>query len=126
MRLPKIAEAVRALKAERTLIDGEAVVFRPDVLSDFTALVTRQGAERASFVVFDLMGLDGEDLRLLPVEERRGALPRLVGGGDAIVFSETIEGEGELVLAKACELGVEGSCRSGLAGFYKRALAQAL
>jgi bifunctional non-homologous end joining protein LigD len=118
-KFPRIADAVRALPTERALIDGEAVVFRPDGLSDFTALVTRQGAERASFLAFDLLTLEGEDLRLSPLEGRRAALLRLVGGLDGVLFSETIEGEGELVFAKACEMGLEGIVSKRAGSFYK-------
>jgi bifunctional non-homologous end joining protein LigD len=107
-RFPRIAEAVRGLAAERALIDGEAVVFRPDGRSDFEALVTKRGGERAAYVAFDLLTLDGEDRRLRPLEERRSALSRLVANVDGILFSETIEAEGAIVFAKACELGLEG------------------
>jgi ATP-dependent DNA ligase len=43
-RLPRIAEAVRGLPTERALLDGEAVAFRSDGLSDFEALLTKRGA----------------------------------------------------------------------------------
>ena len=107
-RLPKIAEAVRRLKADGALIDGEAVVFRPDGHSDLGALRTNAGAEQAALVAFDLLSLDGEDLRPRPLEERREALSGLIAGGDNIVFSEAIAAEGALVFVKACELGLEG------------------
>jgi bifunctional non-homologous end joining protein LigD len=84
-------------------------VFRPDGLSDFEALLTRVAGERASFVAFDLLTIDGEDLRLRPLEERRAAVSRLLGdGGDAILFSESLEADGALVFEKACALGLEG------------------
>jgi bifunctional non-homologous end joining protein LigD len=86
-RLRRIAEAIRALPIERALFDGEAVVFRPNGLSDFTALVTKTGEERASFVAFDLLSLDGEDRRLRPLQERRAALSQLVDAAEAILFS---------------------------------------
>jgi bifunctional non-homologous end joining protein LigD len=73
-RLTRIAEAVQGLPAERALVDGEVVVFRPDGRSDFEALLTRRGEESASYVAFDLMRLEGEDLRLRPLEQRREAL----------------------------------------------------
>jgi bifunctional non-homologous end joining protein LigD len=82
-KLTRIAEALRGLPAERALIDGEAVVFRPDGRSDFEALLTTRGAASASFLAFDLIALAGEDLRLRPLEERRAALSRLVAGADA-------------------------------------------
>ena len=107
-RLPKIAEAVRRLKADGALIDGEAVVFRPDGHSDLAALRTNAGAGQAALAAFDLLSLDGEDLRPRPLEERREALSGLIAGGDNIVFSEAIAAEGALVFAKACELGLEG------------------
>jgi bifunctional non-homologous end joining protein LigD len=54
-RLPRIAEAVRSLPVDSALIDGEAVVFRSDGHGDFAALRTKDGAERAAFVAFDLL-----------------------------------------------------------------------
>ena len=105
---PRIAEAVGALPVENALIDGEAVVFRSDGHSDFAALRTKAGGEQASFVAFDLLGLEADDLRERPLEERREALARVVAGADDIRFSEAIEAEGSLVFAKARELGLEG------------------
>jgi bifunctional non-homologous end joining protein LigD len=107
-RFPRIAEAVGALPVENALIDGEAVVFRSDGHSDFAALRTKAGGEQASFVAFDLLGLEADDLRERPLEERREALARVVAGADDIRFSEAIEAEGSLVFAKARELGLEG------------------
>ena len=56
-RLPRIAEAVRALAADHALIDGEALVFRPDGRSDFGALRTKAGGAEACAVAFDLLEL---------------------------------------------------------------------
>jgi bifunctional non-homologous end joining protein LigD len=107
-RLPAIADAVRALPADNALIDGEAVVFLPDGHSDFAALTTRAGGEQAAFVAFDLLGLEGEDLRSRPLEERREALARLVHGAGGVRFSEAVAAEGATVFAHACRLGLEG------------------
>ena len=92
----------------RALIDGEAVAFRSDGHSDFAALRTKAGSARACLVAFDLLSLNGEDLRQRPLEERRGALARLVHGIEGILFSEALAVEGALVFAKACEMGLEG------------------
>ena len=107
-RLRAIADAVRALPADNALIDGEAVVFRPDGHSDFAALRTRAGGEQAAFVAFDLLSLEADDLRQRPLEERREALAQLVAGADAIRFSEAVAAEGALVFDYACKLGLEG------------------
>jgi bifunctional non-homologous end joining protein LigD len=107
-RFPKIAEAVRSLPAESALIDGEAVAFRPDGHSDFAALRTKAGGAMASFVAFDLLSLEGEDLRQRPLEERREALSQLAAGSSGIQFSEALTAEGAIVFAHACRLGLEG------------------
>ena len=107
-RLPKIAEAVCSLAAESALIDGEAVAVRSDGHSDFAALRTKAGSARACLVAFDLLNLNGEDLRKRPIEERRAALSPLVAGLHGILFSDALVAEGALVFAKACELGLEG------------------
>lgn len=62
-RFPNIAEAIRSLPVGRVLIDGEAVAFHSDGHSDFAALRTKTGGEQASLVAFDLLGLEGDDLR---------------------------------------------------------------
>ena len=93
-RFPRIAEAVGALLVDKALIDGEAVVFLPDGHSDFAALRTRAGGEQAALVAFDLLSLDGEDLRQRPLEERREALAQLVADVDDIQFSDSRGGRG--------------------------------
>jgi ATP-dependent DNA ligase len=99
-RLPKVAEAVCSLAADSALIDGEAVVFRSDGRSDFAALRTKAGSATARLVAFDLLNLDGEDLRQHPLERRRDALSRLVAGVDNILFSEALAVEGAIVFAR--------------------------
>jgi bifunctional non-homologous end joining protein LigD len=94
-------------------------VFRPDGLSDFAALLTKRGGESASYVAFDLLTLEGEDLRLRPLEERREALSALVAGVDRVLFSEAIEAEGELVFVKASALGLEGIVSKRAGSFYR-------
>ena len=107
-KLPRIAEAVRSLPVDNALIDGEAVVFRLDGHSDFVALRTKAGGELACLVAFDLLGLNGDDLRQRPLEERRKTLEQLVAGIDDIQFSKALAGDGATVFAHACKLGLEG------------------
>jgi bifunctional non-homologous end joining protein LigD len=117
-RFPRIAEAVGALPADHALIDGEAVVFLPDGHSDFAALLTKAGGERASFVAFDLLSL-GDDLRERPLEERREALAQLVAGADGVRFSESVVDDGATVFAAACKLGVEGIVSKRVGSRYR-------
>jgi len=60
------------------------------LLSDFEALLTKRGGEIASYVAFDLLTLEGEDLRLRPLEERRTALSLLVADASGVLFSEAV------------------------------------
>jgi bifunctional non-homologous end joining protein LigD len=117
-RLPSIAEAVRSLPVDNFLIDGEAVALRPDGHGDFAALRTKRGSERARFVAFDLLQIEGEDQRKLALEVRRAELEALLAGQDAIMFSVAIEAAGELVFAKACEMGLEGIVSKRLGAPY--------
>ena len=112
-----IAAAMRVLPAD-VVLDGEAVVFRPDGHSDFTALRTKYGAAEAAFVAFDLLRVEGEDRRKEPLEVRRATLESVVAGCDGILLSEAIEAEGALVYAKACEMGLEGIVSKRLGGRY--------
>jgi bifunctional non-homologous end joining protein LigD len=121
-RLPAIADAVRDLPADNALIDGEAVVFRPDGHSDFAALRTRAGGERAAFVAFDLLNLDGEDFRQRPLEERREALEQLVADVDDIQFSIAVAAESALVFDYARKFGLEGIVSKRVGSRYKSAL----
>ena len=118
-RFPRIAEAVGALPVDNALIDGEAVVFLPDGHSDFVALLTKEGGERASLVAFDLLDLEGDDYRDRPLEERREALARLVHGAAGVQFSEALSADGPLVFAHACKLGLEGIVSKRVGSRYR-------
>ena len=68
----RIRDAVAALAVESAVLDGEAIVLRPDATSDFEALRSRQGQAEAILVAYDIMEVDGQDVRPEPLEERRG------------------------------------------------------
>jgi bifunctional non-homologous end joining protein LigD len=118
-RFPRIAAAVGVLLVDNALIDGEAVVFRPDGHSDFAALRTKAGGEQAALVAFDLLNLDGEDFRQRPLEERREALEQLVADVDDIQFSKALAGDGATVFAHACKLGLEGIVSKRISSRYR-------
>jgi bifunctional non-homologous end joining protein LigD len=90
-----------------------------DGRSDFGALMTKLGGAEASLIAFDLLRVEGVDLRLRPLEARREALMQLVDGVDRILFSEALVAEGEVVFAKACELGLEGIVSKREGSFYR-------
>ena len=122
-RLPRIAEAVRGLPADQALVDGEAVVFRRDGLSDSEAIGTKAGAATAAYIAFDLLQLYGRDIRQQRLEDRRAELERIVSGVDAILFCEAIAAEGPIVFAKACGWAARGSSQSASAASIGGAVA---
>ena len=100
---PRIIEAVRSI-----VIDGEAVVCGKDGKSDFDQL--HSGAHDAAVFLFafDLIELDGEDIRPVPLEQRKGKLEKLLARSNGIQFSEHLAGDGATIFAHACKLGLEG------------------
>jgi bifunctional non-homologous end joining protein LigD len=118
-KLPRIVAAMRSLPVDHALLDGEAMVFKPDGHSDFAALRTKRGAERAIFVAFDLLQMEREDWRKLALEVRRAQLESLVAGIDAITFNEALDAEGAVVFAHACKLGLEGIVSKRVGSRYR-------
>jgi len=112
-RFPRIAKAVAALDVETALFDGEVVVLREDGTTSFSELVAdlKAGVRmRMVYYAFDLLYLNGVDLRGASLLDRKGVLAALLKGPKSGVlrFSEHIEGDGRQMLEKACELGLEG------------------
>src|SRR5579864_1709733 len=70
-RFPAIVAAALKLKAERFIIDGEAVVLGPDGLAQFDELRRREGGRRAILYAFDLLWREGENLRPLAFLARK-------------------------------------------------------
>jgi bifunctional non-homologous end joining protein LigD len=90
-RLPGIVADLAALPVRSAVIDGEACIAGPDGITDFFALhgaLARKSAPDAILYAFDLLYVDGEDLRARPLVERRTRLAEIVAGaGSAIVLS---------------------------------------
>jgi ATP-dependent DNA ligase len=96
------------LRVRCIIVDGEAVWAGQDGKSDFDKL--HSGAHDASVFLygFDLIELDGEDLRPAPLEQRKGKLEKLLARNDGMRFSEHLAGDGATIFAHACKLGLEG------------------
>jgi ATP-dependent DNA ligase len=118
-RLPAIAESAARVAARSFTIDGEAVVIGPDGLTDFEALRRRGAGNVAVLYAFDLMELDGDDLRSLPIETRRATLASLLRKPGAVRFSDHILANGPDVFAHACRLGAEGIVSKRLGSPYR-------
>lgn len=123
-RFPAIVVAARRLKAESFLIDGEAVVLREDGRSDFHAL-RRTRNDTAVLLAFDLIEIDGIDIRDLPLIERKKKLRKLIGRATAgIQFVDHLKGDGEAVFRHVCEMGLEGIVSKRIDAPYRSGLSK--
>ncbi|MCL2107270.1 MAG: DNA ligase D [Oscillospiraceae bacterium] len=107
------AEALLALAGPRAMVlDGEMIVAGQQGRPDFQALqsyLKNPEGKQLAYMIFDLLALDGEDLRQLPLTERKARLFALLEGAPEILqYSGHMEGQGDEMLRAACGLGLEG------------------
>ena len=105
-----LAEAAKALDVESAIIDGEIIVLNEAGLSDFSELrkaITRRQHD-LYFVAFDLLHLNGHDLRDMPLEDRREILAGMIEPGGRIQFSEALPGEAKAIYHLVDQAGLEG------------------
>lgn len=103
--------ALAALPVASALLDGEVVVAGAGGASDFSALQADLSAgrsDRFDYYLFDLLHLDGRDLRGQTLLARKALLEPLVPGQGPLRLSEAFGSDGALVLRHACRLSLEG------------------
>jgi len=106
---PQIIEAASRLRAVSFVLDGEGAILRPDGVSDFQTLASRRADDHVQLLAFDLLELDGIDLRSEPWERRKIALAKLLRRSlVGIQLIEHMDAPGDVVFAHACRLGLEG------------------
>jgi bifunctional non-homologous end joining protein LigD len=102
------------------LIDGEAVACDGDGMPVFDRLRYRRQDERVFLYAFDLIELDGHDLRHQPIERRKAVLAKLIQRAKAgLVLNEHIDEPGDVVFRHACKLGLEGIVSKRLGSTYR-------
>src|ERR671925_1676616 len=115
-RFPLIAHAALSLKATSCLLDGEAVACDRDGMPCFDRLRYRRQDGRVFLYAFDLLELDGRDLRRERIERRKVLLIRLLAKAPAgLQVNDHIVEPGDVVFRHACQLGFEDIVRSGSA-----------
>jgi bifunctional non-homologous end joining protein LigD len=110
-KLPHLARELRRLRLEESWLDGEIVVLHEDGRSSFQRLQNAFESGRDAqivYFVFDAPYLKGEDLRALPLAQRKERLRTALKGTRSVRFSDHLEGEARQVLEKACEMKLEG------------------
>src|SRR5258707_4791702 len=108
-RFPLIAEALTGLRSRSCIIDGEAVACDDNGLASFERIRYRQHDGDVFLYAFDLIELNGDDLRRELLEVRKATLASvLVKAGPGIRLNEHLEhDDGELVFRHACNMGLE-------------------
>ncbi|MBH5392192.1 DNA ligase D [Bradyrhizobium diversitatis] len=118
-----IAASAGRLKADSLIVDGEAVVYGSGGLPDFQQLRRELGPKRSARVryhAFDLLYLDGYDLRDAAYEDRKRLLLELLKGApETFIYVEALEADGNVVFEKACKLGLEGLVAKRLGRPYR-------
>jgi bifunctional non-homologous end joining protein LigD len=119
-RFSLAAVAVAALPTRSCLIDGEAIACDNNGLAVFEMIRWRRHDEDVVLCAFDLLGLDGQDLRKTPIEERKRALAKLLRRSPAgVTFNEHYDGDGATLFRHACRFGCEGIVSKRLGSPYR-------
>jgi bifunctional non-homologous end joining protein LigD len=119
-RFRPTAEALGGLAARRALLDGELVALDEKGRTDFQELqnaLSARDPDRLVYFAFDLLELDGRDLRDAPLLERKKALKKLLDEsvrragkdfGSRVRYADHVDGQGEAFFRRACESALEG------------------
>jgi len=112
-RVRTVANEVAKLAVNKVTLDGEVVVLAPNGTTNFADLQAsfQDGAKNVlTFFCFDLLHVDGRNVRGLPLKERKALLGDVLQGADDDVLrvSEHLETNGEVMFHKACEFHAEG------------------
>jgi bifunctional non-homologous end joining protein LigD len=111
-RMRSLAAAVATLPAQTALLDGEVAVLGPDGNTSFAALQAafqNHGKGDLTYFIFDILHLNGHNLRVLPLIGRKTILGKLLENAhDSIRLSEHLDSDGAAVFRGACELHAEG------------------
>lgn len=111
-RFPELAEAFTSFDRPGTIFDGEIVRLKEDGISSFAALqqaLSNEDTADLVYYAFDILFLDGVDLRQSPLEERKKLLlEALAKAPSTIRLSQHRAGGGQAFFDQACALKLEG------------------
>jgi bifunctional non-homologous end joining protein LigD len=119
-RFPLIAETAGALQVRSFLIDGEAVACDGDGMPCFDRLRYRRQDGAVFLFAFDLLELNGQDLRREPIEVRKTTLASVLRkAGPGVQLNEHLAHPGDVVFRHACKMGLEGIVSKRLGSRYR-------
>ncbi|HTL16585.1 MAG TPA: non-homologous end-joining DNA ligase [Patescibacteria group bacterium] len=118
---PTVVDAVRTVRADTALLDGEIVAVNPEGKPSFQALQNRASLGKQWEVIyygFDLLSLDGNDLKNLPLVQRRAQLKDVLDHS-AVRFSAELYGQVDRILRTAKAAGLEGIIAKSKSSVYQ-------
>jgi bifunctional non-homologous end joining protein LigD len=119
-RFPLIVEALARLRSRSCIIDGEAVCCDDDGRPSFDRIRYRRHDGAVFLYAFDLIELDGADMRREPLAARKATLASVLAkAAPGLRLSEHIEADGPTVFAHACKMGLEGIVSKRKASPYR-------
>ena len=117
---PLEATLARTLKVKNAILDGELICLDAQGRSIFKTLLRRH--DTPVFYVFDLLWLNDQDLRALPLIERKNQLRKLIPRGAVhLLFANHVEGRGKDLFEAICEQNLEGIVAKRKNGTYRKA-----
>jgi ATP-dependent DNA ligase len=115
-----IVDAIASLPVKSCIVDGEAIVVDQNGLSVFDLIRYRRHDNAATLCAFDVIELDGADLRWSPIEERKKRLAAVLQQPHrGIAVNQAYEGDGAVIYQYACALGCEGIVSKRLGSTYR-------
>jgi bifunctional non-homologous end joining protein LigD len=106
---PELVRALQSEPCEDFVVDGEVVAFDRRGITSFSRLQRRHRERVAVFLyLFDVLRLDGEDLRERPLRERKAMLRRSLRFRDHVRYTPHRNAQGEAMYEEACRKGLEG------------------
>lgn len=117
----RFPELVAQLKKQKlnAILDGEIVVLDEKGISHFQLLQNLSSEENLYYYVFDIIYLNGKDLRQIPLVQRKNLLKQFLKSYSHIRYSEHIEKNGEKFFKMACKMGCEGIIGKKKTSLYK-------
>jgi len=135
-QFPELQDLAAAVKAGTAVLDGEVVALDDEGRSSFSLMQQRTGLRRPGqrtaprhdvpilYYVFDLLYLEGYDLRRVALEQRKSALAKVVTSGDTVRFSDHYPGQGIALFEVARQKGLEGILAKRRHSFYEERRSQ--
>jgi bifunctional non-homologous end joining protein LigD len=119
-RFPLAAAAILALPIKSCVVDAEAIVCDDSGMAVFDLIRGHGRNGSAILCAFDLLEVNGEDIRREPIEVRKRRLAGLLRlPHDGIALNQHYEGDGATIYKHACALGCEGIVSKRLGSLYR-------